>query len=308
MSPISYPPIGKLVNIGSHQLHIYRSGEGNPTVVFESGGASWSLDWNLVQTEVAKFTSVCSYDRAGFGWSDPGPKPRTSQQIVTELHALLTKADIKKPYILVGHSFGGHTVRLFVKNHPDEVVGIILIDARHESINSKMPPVWKKLESAGKGMYQFMLLASRAGALNLLGKLMGEKAAPPIVLKLPLEIRQTYLEVGFQAKYFQANLDELAASAKSDEQLRMTGSLGNIPLRVIRHGIPDLFASMPAEQAKQAEIVWQELQSDLAKLSSNSRMLVAEKSGHGITVDQPDLVIDTIRQMVETVRSVSTST
>jgi pimeloyl-ACP methyl ester carboxylesterase len=210
MSPNSHPPIGKLVNIGSHRLHIYPTGEGSPTVVFESGGASWSLDWNLVQTEVAKFTSVCSYDRAGFGWSDSGPKPRTSQQIVTELHTLLTKTEIKKPYILVGHSFGGHTARLFAKNYPDEVAGIILLDARHEAINSKMPPTWQKLEVAGKGMYRFMLLASRLGALNLLGKLIGEKAAPPIVMKLPPEIRPLYLEVGFQPKYFQSNLDELA--------------------------------------------------------------------------------------------------
>lgn len=308
MSKYSRPPIGKLVNIGSHRLHIYSTGAGSPSVVFESGGASWSLDWNLVQSEVEKFTSACSYDRAGFGWSESGSNPRTSQQIVTELHTLLTKAEIKKPYILVGASFGGHTVRLFSKTYPQEVAGIILLDARHETLNSKMPPAWKKLEVAGKGMYKFMLLASRLGALNLLGKLMGEKAAPPIVKKLPSEIRTTYLEVGFQPKYFQSNLDELAASAESDRQLSATGSLGNVPLTVIRHGIPDLFASMPVEQAKQAEIVWQELQAELAKLSSNSQILVAEKSGHGIQIDQPGLVVDAIRQMVETVRRVSTST
>lgn len=305
MSPNSYPPIGKLVDVGGHRLHIYPTGEGSPTIIFESGGASWSLDWNLVQTEVAKFTSACSYDRAGFGWSDSGPKPRTSEQIVTELHTLLTKTEIKKPYILVGHSFGGHTVRLFAKRYPDEVAGIILLDARHEAINSRMPPAWRKIELAGKGMYQFMLLASRLGALNLLGKLMGEKAAPPIVTKLPPEIRPQYIEIGFQPKYFQGNLDELAACAESDKQLSAIGSLGNIPLTVIRHGIPDLFASMPAEQAKRAEKVWQELQTDLAKLSSNSQMLVAKKSGHGIQIDQPGLVVDAIRQMVETVRGVS---
>lgn len=307
MSPNSYPPIGKLVNVGSHQLHICPTGEGSPTVVLESGGASWSLDWNLVQTEIEKFTRVCSYDRAGFGWSESGPNPRTSEQIVRELHALLTKAEIEKPYILVGASFGGHTVRLFSKKYPDEVAGIVLLDARHETINSKMPPAWKKLEMSGKGMYQFMLLASRTGALNLLGKLMGEKAAPPIVMKLPSEIRPMYLEVGFQPKYFKSNLDELSAITESDRQLSAIGSLGNIPLTVIRHGIPDLFASMPAEQAKQSEQVWQELQSDLAKLSSNSQMIVAEKSGHGIQIDQPSLVVDVIRQMVETIRRDSSS-
>ncbi len=308
MSQNSRTPIGKLVNIGSHQLHIYSTGKGSPSVVFESGGASWSLDWSLVQSEVAKFTTACSYDRAGFGWSESGPNPRTSQQIVTELHTLLTRAEIEKPYILVGASFGGHTARLFAKNYPEDVAGIILLDARHEAINSKMPPAWKRLEASGKGMYQVMLLASRLGVLNLLGQLMGEKAAPPLVMKLPPETRTTYLEVGFQPKYFQSNLDELAASKESDKQLSVTGSLGNVPLIVIRHGVPDLFARMPVEQAKQAEIVWQELQADLAKLSSNSQILVAEKSGHGIQNDQPGLVVDVVRQMVESVRRVSIST
>lgn len=307
MSPNSHPPIGKLVNIGNHCLHIYSCGEGSPSVVFESGGASWSLDWNFVQTEVAKFTNACSYDRAGYGWSESGSNPRTSDRIVTELHTLLTKAEIKKPYILVGASFGGHTARLFTKRYPDEVVGIILLDARHETINSKMPPAWKKLEVAGKGTYQFMLLASRLGVLNLLGQLMGEKVAPPIVMKLPPEIRTAYLEVGFQPKYFQSNLDELAAIGESDRQLSATGSLGNIPLTVIRHGIPDLFAGMPVEQAKRAEVVWQELQAELARLSSNSQILVAEKSGHGIQIDQPGLVVNAIRQMVQTIRGVSTA-
>ncbi len=307
MSLNSHPPIGQLINVGSHQLHIYSTGEGSPSVVFESGGASWSLDWTLVQSEVAKFTNACSYDRAGFGWSESGSTPRTSEQIVTELHTLLTRAEIKKPYILVGASFGGHTARLFAKKYPEEVAGVILLDARHEAINSKMPPAWKKLEAAGKGMYQFMLLASRVGALNLLGKLMGEKAAPPIVMKLPPEIRTAYLEIGFQSKYFQSNLDELAAIGESDKQLSIAGSLGNIPLTVIRHGIPDLFARMPVEQAKQAERAWQELQAELTQLSSNSQMIVAEKSGHGIQIDQPGLVVDAIRQMVQTVRGISTS-
>ena len=175
MSPNSHPPIGKLVNIGSHRLHIYSTGEGNPSVIFECGGASWSLDWNSVQTEVAKFTNACSYDRAGFGWSDSGPKPRTSRQIVAELHTLLAKAEIGKPYIVVGASFGGHTARLLAKNYRDEVAGIVLLDARHEAMSSRMPPGWKNLEASGKGMYQFMLLASRLGVLNLLGKLMGER-------------------------------------------------------------------------------------------------------------------------------------
>lgn len=302
MKPSPHPPIGKLVTVGSHRLHIHATGVGSPAVILEAGGMGWSLDWHLVQTEAAKFTRVCSYDRAGFGWSESGPMPRTAGQIADELYVLLDRAEIEKPYILVGASFGGHIVRLFAKNHPGEAAGIILLDARHEAVDSKMPPAWKKMAAAGKGMNQFMFLASKIGALNLLGKLMGGDSLPPTVMKLPPEMRPLYLEAGFQPKFFQSNLDEFAAIAESDRQVNASGRLGNIPLTVIRHGNPAMFAGMPAEQADAAEKVWRELQADLAALSSNSRMLVAEKSGHNIQVDQPDLVVDAIRQMVDLVR------
>ena len=209
---------------------------------------------------------------------------------------------LRNPASWSGHRLEGTPSACSPNIIPDEVAGIILLDARHEAIDSKMPPAWKKMESAGKGMNQVMLLASKAGALNLLGRMMGEKAAPPTVSKLPAELRTMYLSVGYQPKYFQSNLDELAAIAESDRQVSASGNLGSLPLIVVRHGIPDLFARMPADQAVKAEQVWQELQADLARLSSNSRLLVAEKSGHGIQTDQPELVVAAIRQMTETVR------
>lgn len=268
----------------------------------KAGGGSWSLDWALVQAGVAQFTGTCSYDRAGFGWSEPGQQPRTSEQMVKDLHELLTKADVKKPFILVGASFGGHTVRLYAHHYPEDVAGMVLLDARHEDIDDRMPPAWKKQVSAGAGMYRFMLLASRLNLLPLLGKLMGERVAPPIVKKLPTEIRPVYLAVGFQTKYWEANLAELAASTVSDQQLLSAAPLDRIPLTVIRHGIPDIFSRMPAEQARQAERVWQDFQLQLSQLSENSRLVVAENSGHSIQVDEPKLVVEAIRQVVSDAR------
>ncbi len=307
MSPTLPPPVGELIDVGGHRLHIHATGAGRPTVVFEAGGAGWSMDWHLVQTQVAQFTRVCSYDRAGFGWSDPGPRPRTSGQIVKELHTLLMKARVSPPYILVGASFGGHTARLYTSRYPAEVAGIVLLDARHDALTAQMPPAWRQQETAGKGLYHFLWLVSRLGALPMLGELMGGQAAPPLLNQLPPAIRSTYLAIGFQPKYFQSNLDELAASGESDQQLSAAGSLGHIPLTVIRHGLPDLFARMPPEQAGQAERVWQNLQMELAKLSSQGRLLVAEKSGHGIQIEQPGLVVDAIRQIVEINRRASAS-
>ena len=302
MGFISHSPTGRLVNVDSHTLHINICGDGSPTVVLETGGASWSMDWLPVQAEVAKFTRVCSYDRAGFGWSEPGLKPRSSGRIVLELHDLLTSAQIEAPYLVVGASFGGHIARLFAHQYPSEIAGLILLDARHEDLAVKMPPAWKKLETTGKRMNQFLLWASRAGLLQRMGKMLGHKVAPPMLSKLPPEMHSVYLEVGFQPHFFQSNLDELEAAGESDAQVRVARSLGDIPLTVVRHGVPDLFAGMPRAQAEQAEFVWQELQADLVNLSTNSRMLIAEKCGHRIQMDDPDLVIEAIRQMVNLVR------
>jgi pimeloyl-ACP methyl ester carboxylesterase len=299
------PAMGKLVDVGDHRLHIYTKGQGSPSVVFEAGGLGWSLDWVPVLTEVEKFTQACAYDRAGFGWSEPGPRPRTAAQMVGELHTLLHRAIIQPPFLLVGASFGGAIVRLYAHQYPGEVAGIVLIDARHPDLDAKMPPTWHKLQKSGQGMCQFMLLASRLRLLNVLGKLAGEKAYPPVLGKLPEAMRPVYLAVGYQPKYFQANLDELAAVAESDRQLKTVHSLGSLPLTVIRHGIPSLFKGMPSAQAEQAEQAWQDLQVELSQSSTDSRLFVAEGSGHNITVDQPELVVEAIRQMVGMIRQVS---
>jgi len=170
MKPNPYPPIGKLIDIGTHCLHIHSLGEGNPAMILEAGSLSWCLDWHLVQIEVAKFTHVCAYDRAGAGWSEPGPKPRSTIQIVSELHALLEKDEIQPPYILVGASFDGHTARLFAHRYPAEVVGVILLDAHHEALVDQMPPAWQKYKKSGAGMLSGMLLVSQIGALGATGK------------------------------------------------------------------------------------------------------------------------------------------
>jgi pimeloyl-ACP methyl ester carboxylesterase len=125
-------PSGKLVDIGGRRLHINCTGKGQPTVVMEAGAGDFSFDWGLVQPQVARFARVCSYDRAGYAWSDPGPTPRTMRQITFELHSGLLKAGIKEPYILVGHSLGGAIVRTYVSQYPKEVAGMVLVDSVHE--------------------------------------------------------------------------------------------------------------------------------------------------------------------------------
>jgi pimeloyl-ACP methyl ester carboxylesterase len=129
---------GQLVNLNGHRLHIDCAGKGSPTVILEGGFEEFSFDWTLVQSKVSTFTRVCSYDRAGYAWSDSGPKPTTSAQINLELHEALTKLDERGPFILVGHSFGGPIVRNFATTYPSEVAGIVFVDAVSEEQRFEM--------------------------------------------------------------------------------------------------------------------------------------------------------------------------
>jgi pimeloyl-ACP methyl ester carboxylesterase len=119
-----------MVDVGGYSLHLYCTGEGGaPTVVMDSGLGGTVLDWQLVQPEVVEFARVCTYDRGGMGWSEPGTQPRTSQQFIEELHALLSNAGVEGPYVLVGHSLGGVNVQLYASQYPDEVAGMMLVDS-----------------------------------------------------------------------------------------------------------------------------------------------------------------------------------
>ena len=124
-----HPPPGRMIDLGSHKLHIYEAGREGPTILLESGLMSTILSWTELQRELSKSFRVVSYDRAGLGWSERGPMPRTAERIVDELHLALDKAGIGPPYILLGHSFGGLTMQLFAARYPKEVTGMVLIDA-----------------------------------------------------------------------------------------------------------------------------------------------------------------------------------
>src|SRR5437588_11769287 len=126
---ILYAQPGQLVDVGGFRLNLYCTGSGSPTVVFDSGYEDWAPAWSTVQPKIAKWTRACSYDRAGAGFSDPGPMPRTSVRIAKELHTALHRAGIAGPYILVGHAFGGDNVRTFSVLYMDEVAGMVMDDA-----------------------------------------------------------------------------------------------------------------------------------------------------------------------------------
>ena len=135
----TYPPLGELIEVHGHKMHLYCLGTGSPTVVLESGLGDMMLNWHKVQVETASFSRVCAYDRAGFGWSDPLDEPVYSPRVAESLHTLLKNADIPAPYVLVGHSLGGIHVRNFAHQYPDEIAGIVLVDSAHDIQRAEDP-------------------------------------------------------------------------------------------------------------------------------------------------------------------------
>jgi pimeloyl-ACP methyl ester carboxylesterase len=152
-----YPPQGQLVDVGGHRLHLHCVGQGSPTVVLDAGLGGFSLDWDAVLRDIATSTRICAHDRAGLGWSDHGPGPRSPRQFADELHTFLTNAGIQGPYVLVSHSMSGKTARLFTSQHPNDVAGIVLIDTRHESVDEHSTPQQLAAEDTQQQRFKEMI-------------------------------------------------------------------------------------------------------------------------------------------------------
>ncbi len=300
-----YPPPGQMVDIGGHRLHLYCMGQGSPTVVLEAAAPGWSLYWSTVQPKVAQVTRVCTYDRAGLGWSERGPLPRTGRRLAHELHQLLTRADIPGPYILVGHSFGGFVTRLYRKEHPRDIVGMVLVDAGHES--EMRQAEFRSFAKAGKSMLPGIRAMTMLGIPRLMASF---DELPPLLTgqeeKVPAEIRPMLRAGWLRTGYIATLTDESDALIETLEQVRHTGSLGDLPLIVITATGPLWWPNMPGQvNPTKFRKMWLELQQNLTTLSSNSRQVFADQSSHFVQFDQSTLVSETIRQMVVATRLAS---
>jgi pimeloyl-ACP methyl ester carboxylesterase len=288
-----YPPPGRFVSVGEHRLHLNLAGQGSPLVVLDAGLGGSSLDWSLVQPEVAKLTRVCCYDRAGYGWSDPGPAPRTSRRIVDELHVALKNAGLEPPYILVGHSFGGFNVRFFAGHYPEEVAGLVLVDASHPRQFKRLPAHYRRMHRAQSGLGRLAPLLARIGVLRALRLPVASPGLPP-------SIRPVARALGFQTRAYAAAGGELTAFWMSTTQARWAPPLPDIPLTVLSRAFPGPGPGAPANRFAE---VWQSLQAELATLSPRGELITAERSGHCIQLDEPELVVDAIRRIVTLVRA-----
>jgi pimeloyl-ACP methyl ester carboxylesterase len=272
-----HPAFGRLVAVKDHKLHLFYKASVGPTVVIEQGAGEPSRLWWPVQDKIAEFAGVCTYDRAGYGWSEPVAAGRTIAERAEELHTLLANADIPGPYILVAHSYGGFIVRCFARSYPDQTAGLVLVDTPEESafFRPEVLNFYARLRFINKAVE----LVARFGVLRLLGQL------------FPLD------HVGFSfvrpAEYSAAG-DDLASLQLVKVPIGNFGgggSLGDLPLAVITHGqpFPGPFSIL--------EKGWSDGQKRLAALSTNSLLIRANNSNHMIQVDEPELVVDAIRRV-----------
>lgn len=294
-----YSAPGKLVDIGGYRLHINCTGTGSPTVILDAGLGGTSLDWSKVQPAVARFTRVCSYDRAGYGWSESGPGPRTSQQIVKELHLLLAHAQIKGPYVLVGHSAGGLNMRLYAYRYPQEMGGMVLLDATSEYQFAPFGAHPAYFPPEGVNAAELELQLFRGAAYFGVTRLALRTGLPPLedFAAYPTAVKPVLLAQVAQTRYYSTQHDELASLQESAAQVRAarlaSPSYGKLPLIVLSQD----FSQDHSAQGQQAAATWDALQQDMASLSSNSQHSIAQHSGHYIHLDRPDLAIGAIQSV-----------
>ena len=286
--PSPKQPRGRLAVVNGRRMHLVCTGAGEPTVILEGPQTGISALWIPVQNGVAAFTEVCSYDRAGFGFSDRGPLPRTSANVAMELHALLSSASIKPPYILVGASAGGFHVRVYAGKYPDDVAGLVLVDSSHPDQARKLH-LPENPTAQYKKWEPFSPLGHSLGIMKFgLSREKRPASFSPAEWSEVLDARNT-------VNSYRTVLREGEAWAESASQVRQSADLGAKPL-VVLTGARDADAKLRA--------LWVNgLQADLTHLSSNGRQTILESSGHGIMLDAPNDAVEGVRAVWKEARA-----
>ena len=301
-----------MFDAGGHRLYLACAGVGSPTVVFDAALGASSLSWSLVQPAVASRTRTCAYDRAGFGWSDAGPLPRTAGRIARELHDVLRSADVQPPHVLVGHSFGALVVRIFAARYPTDVSGLVLVDPAD-------PQEWldpgeheQRQIARGVRLCRYGVGAARMGIARVVAGLVEVGALAPAralvglvsrgglgrtdeeilapIWKLPPDARQALKRFWTQPKFFEAlgsQIESICTSAREVRDAELTAP-ADLPITVI---------SAPMASARRRQ-----LHAAIAARSRWGRHVVAREGGHWIPLDEPATVVDAVLDMVEQVR------
>ena len=305
-----FPPPGRMIDLGGRRLFLACGGSGSPTVVFDSGLGDDHTSWLKVYPEVAKFTRACVYDRAGMGWSDPGPLPRDSAHIVSDLHDVLAKAGEAGPFVLAGHSIAGCHIRVYAQRYRSEVAGLVLVDPTPAGAfadpGPSFAPIISTIPKLGGAVTRIAEFLSVTGVLRAIGSMQGEKGLAP-QFRSADETTKHVAVYGPPTRQFRAIRDEEDSITDDARQAAAVKNLGDLPLTLLEARKPltdssatpllgfflprgyDVHSGLLALQtAAYADHAGQ------AALSTRGRLVRAEKSDHYVQLDQPDLVISTI--------------
>jgi pimeloyl-ACP methyl ester carboxylesterase len=301
-------PPGRLVDVGGVRLHIHCSGDGSPSIVLDAALGGSSLSWSLVQPELAKVSRVCSYDRAGFGWSEAGPMPRTAGRIADELRTLLERGGVPPPYLLVGHSFGGLVTLIFAKRFCRDTAGLVLVDPAHAEDWVKPAPKEQVQIARGVRLCRYGAITARLGLARLVAALVGlgqltlarglvivtsrgalsrqDEAILAPVWKLPPEVRPVLTQFWTKPQFFEALGSQIGSICVSASQVMEATSngFGDLPLITISSTNPGDY------RLRQ--------QDAMAKLSTRGRHIMASNSGHWVPLDQPQVVVDAVKEVL----------
>ena len=285
-------PDGQFAEVEDHRLHYYKKGNGGPTIVFETAfDPAGHLQWYNIQQELpASYTSV-SYDRAGILWSERGKNPKSGEEMAKELHLLLEKANVPKPYILVGHSFGGTLVRFFVNKYPEDVAGVIFVDSQCPDDERYLSPELFKMVNQGLPG-SFLKFANTFGLARLMFKGM-----------FPNNKQYEYQNKIMPALLYKsadAVLEEQDQMGLIKKEASKIKSFGNIPLYVLTAADEKRFDSSIKDRKLKTEMLsaWNKMQKDFLLLSTKSKQILVPNSGHYINQEQPKVIESVINDMV----------
>ena len=278
-------PPGELVFVSGRQMHLLCHGRGTPAVILESGLPGTSLGWASVIEDIASFARVCAYDRAGFAWSEAGPEPRTASNVASELRDLLRTAGVDPPLVLAGHSYGGVVVQSYASQFPDEVAGLVLVDAPHPDLIPLLPG--RHIEQ----MKNLALIPRFLGPLGVARLMMPMPAASPD--SRPSSVQATEKQLLATTRSFRTMASELEVLGESMNQVAENPPrLGQKPLIILTKG----------RRRKGMETL-DDTQERFTELSENSDWRVISGAGHFIHHEDPAVVVDAIRNVVESART-----
>ena len=287
----AFPMPGRLVDVGGHRLHIWCIGQGSPTILMLAGGGTPSVTSYDLQTRLAKTSRVCSYDRAGLGWSDPPTQRMGMSQISADLEALLTNAGEKGPYILVPESFGGMVALAMAARTPDQVAGIVAVDPSE-------PELWYRVSGPTRAAFRRSDFLWQVGWRVGVIRLVIDSQAPPWVGNLPPDLRGQFTAIWSRpmANFTNEWIDVYEQTPAREMPKAAPGLIGDKPLIVISHGRKDGWLGKEFEQGwPEAQLVW-------TKVSTRSEQIIAINNGHPIAQENPQLVADAVVKMVADLR------